>query len=156
MLTNSKLPACFFSKKMKVFWGVILHVDGYFPREIICSFDCLKPGRMRELDLQYPTCPIRNILGRMSDKWSLLILRSLQTNGTMRYKVLMSTIPDISHKMLSNTLKRLEEDHLISRTMYPEIPPRVEYSLTTVGHELMPAIQMMVDWAQAHFKEITQ
>lgn len=74
----------------------------------------------------------------------------------MRYKVLMSTIPDISHKMLSNTLKRLEEDHLISRKVYPEIPPRVEYSLTVVGDELMPAVQMMVDWAQAHYKEITR
>lgn len=74
----------------------------------------------------------------------------------MRYKELMSTIPDISHKMLSNTLKRLEEDHLISRKVYPEVPPRVEYSLTVVGNELMPAVQMMVDWALTHFEEITQ
>lgn len=111
---------------------------------------------MRELDLQYPTCPIRNILGRMSDKWSLLILRSLQKNGTMRYKELMGTIPDISHKMLSNTLKRLEEDRLISRKVYPEVPPRVEYTLTPIGNDLMPAVQMMVDWALVHFEEIMQ
>lgn len=111
---------------------------------------------MRELNFQYPTCPIRNILSRMSDKWSLLILRSLQKNGIMRYKDLMGAIPDISQKMLSSTLKRLEEDHLINRKMYPEIPPRVEYSLTVTGKELMPALQMMIDWAQAHFEEITK
>jgi DNA-binding HxlR family transcriptional regulator len=111
---------------------------------------------MREIDLQYPTCPIRNVLNRMSDKWSLLILRSLQKNGTMRNKELMESIPDISHKMLSNTLKRLEEDRLISRKVYAEVPPRVEYTLTAIGEDLMPAFQMMVDWALVHFEEITQ
>ena len=92
----------------------------------------------------------------MSDKWSLLILRSLHKNGIMRYKDLMNAIPDISQKMLSCTLKRLEEDHLINRKMYPEIPPRVEYSLTETGMELMPALQMMIDWAQTHFEAITK
>ncbi|MDP4209690.1 MAG: helix-turn-helix domain-containing protein [Bacteroidota bacterium] len=111
---------------------------------------------MREIDLRYPTCPIRNILSRISDKWSLLILRSLQKKGTMRYKDLMNIIPDISQKMLSSTLKRLEEDKLINRKMYAEIPPRVEYSLTEMGQELMPALQMMIDWAQTHFERITQ
>ena len=111
---------------------------------------------MRELNVQYPTCTIRNILSRMSDKWSLLILRSLQKYGTMRYKDLRNAIPDISQKMLSSTLKRLEEDHLINRKMYPEIPPRVEYSLTETGKELMPALQMMIDWARIHFEEITK
>ena len=111
---------------------------------------------MRELNLQYPTCPIRNILNRISDKWSLLILRSLNRTGTMRYKDLRNAIPDISQKMLSCTLKRLEEDKLIHRKMYPEIPPRVEYSLTEIGKDLMPAVQMMVDWAQTHFEDITK
>lgn len=110
---------------------------------------------MRELDLHYPTCPVRNILSRMSDKWSFLILRTLHKNGIMRYKELMKAIPDISQKMLSGTLKRLEQDHLINRKMYAEIPPRVEYSLTETGKELMPAMQMMIDWAQTHFEEIT-
>jgi DNA-binding HxlR family transcriptional regulator len=111
---------------------------------------------MKQLNNQYPTCPIRNVLSRMSDKWSLLILRNLQKNGIMRYKDLLNALPDISQKMLSSTLKRLEEDHLISRKMYPEIPPRVEYSLTIMGMEFMPALQMMIDWAQIHFEEITK
>lgn len=111
---------------------------------------------MRELDPLYPTCPIRNIINRMSDKWSLLILSTLQRNGVMRYKELNAAIPDISQKMLSGTLKRLEADKLIHRKMYGEIPPRVEYTLTQTGKELMPAVNMMVDWALAHFEEITQ
>ena len=73
----------------------------------------------------------------------------------MRYKELNGAIPDISQKMLSRTLKRLEEDKLIRRKMYREIPPRVEYSLTATGKELMPAIGMMIDWALEHFDEIT-
>ena len=111
---------------------------------------------MRELDPLYPTCPIRNIINRMSDKWSLLILSTLQRNGVMRYKELNAAIPDISQKMLSGTLKRLEADKLIHRKMYGEIPPRVEYTLTQTGKEPMPAVNMMVDWALAHFEEITQ
>lgn len=110
---------------------------------------------MRKLNLQYPTCPIRNILSRMSDKWSLLILSTLSQNEIMRYKEIQSAIPDISQKMLSGTLKRLAEDKLIHRKMYSEIPPRVEYSLTKTGKELMPAVGMMIEWAQTHFKEIT-
>ena len=111
---------------------------------------------MRELHLHYPTCPIRNILGRMSDKWSLLILSTLNQNGIMRYKELNNAIPDISHKMLSSTLKRLEEYRLVNRKMYGEIPPRVEYSLTDTGKELMPAMQMMIEWAMEHFEAIME
>ncbi len=110
---------------------------------------------MRTLDPLYPTCPIRNIINRMSDKWSLLILGTLNRNGIMRYKELNAAIPDISQKMLSSTLKRLEEDKLINRKMYAEIPPRVEYSLTKTGKEFMPAVDMMVNWALEHFEEIT-
>lgn len=111
---------------------------------------------MRKLDLNYPTCPIRNVLSRISDKWSLLILCTLEINGTMRYKELMSAIPDISQKMLSSTLKRLEEDHLLTRKMYAEIPPRVEYTLTEMGRELIPSVQLMINWAQVHFEDITK
>ena len=111
---------------------------------------------MRELDLRYPTCPIRNVLSRFSDKWSLLILLNLRGKEIMRYKELMLAVPDISQKMLSSTLNRLEEDHLISRMAYAEIPPRVEYSLTDTGKSLMPAIEMMLDWSLAHFEEVTK
>lgn len=111
---------------------------------------------MRLLDLQYPTCPIRNVLERFSDKWSLLVLCSLEVDSKMRYKELMQAIPDISHKMLTKTLKHLVEDHLVIREAYAEIPPRVEYSLTETAKTLLPTIQQMIDWAQLHFEEVTK
>lgn len=125
------------------YWGLLY----------ICSSN---DGNMKELDLRYPQCPIRNVLGRFSDKWSLLIMCSLQAGGVIRYKDLMKCIPDISHKMLATSLKKLEQDHLIVRKAYAEIPPRVEYALTPMGESLMPAIQLMIAWAQENFQEFTQ
>jgi DNA-binding HxlR family transcriptional regulator len=111
---------------------------------------------MKELDLHFPTCPIRNVLSRFADKWSLLILCNLQANGKMRHKDLRSVLPDISQKMLSCTLKQLERDHLIKRKAYAEIPPRVEYNLTEMGQSLMPVIEKMIEWADVHFDNITE
>ena len=111
---------------------------------------------MREVYLRYPTCPIRNVLARISDKWSLIVLWNLGLNEKMRYKELMLSIPDISHKMLTNTLKHLEEDHLVKREAYAEIPPRVEYSLTKTGKSLIPTIEQMIDWAQTNFEEVVK
>ncbi|WP_321332450.1 helix-turn-helix domain-containing protein [uncultured Bacteroides sp.] len=111
---------------------------------------------MKELDLQYPTCPIRNVLSRFSDKWSLLVLCELFPDKIMRYGEIKNAIPDISQKMLTNALKNLEKSHLIKRKAYAEIPPRVEYSMTEMGKSLMPAIQIMINWAQEHFDEVTK
>jgi DNA-binding HxlR family transcriptional regulator len=111
---------------------------------------------MKELDLQFPTCPVRNVLGRFADKWSLLILCSLHSQGTMRYTAIRNAIPDISQKMLTCTLKQLEQEHLLKRKAYAEIPPRVEYSLTELGMSLMPIIGQMIEWAQVHFDEVTR
>ena len=74
----------------------------------------------------------------------------------MRYKELSAAIPDISHKMLTSTLKHLEADHFIVRKAYAEIPPRVEYSLIKTGNSLMPIIGSMIEWAQHHFEEVTK
>jgi DNA-binding HxlR family transcriptional regulator len=111
---------------------------------------------MKELDLQFPTCPVRNVLGRFADKWSLLILCNLQGRDKMRYGEIRNSIPDISQKMLTSTLKQLEQDHLVTRKAYAEIPPRVEYSLTDLGLSLMPIIGSMIEWAQIHFDEVTK
>ena len=111
---------------------------------------------MKELDLQFPTCPIRNVLGRFADKWSLLILCNLQAKEKLRYTELRNSIPDISQKMLTTTLKQLEKDHLVKRKAYAEIPPRVEYSLTDLGVSLMPIVGQMIEWAQVHFDEVTK
>lgn len=111
---------------------------------------------MKELDLRFPTCPIRNVLGRFADKWSLLILCNLQSHDKLRYTELKKCIPDISQKMLTTTLKQLEQEHLLKRKAYAEIPPRVEYSLTDLGLSLMPIIEKMIEWANAHFEEVTK
>jgi DNA-binding HxlR family transcriptional regulator len=111
---------------------------------------------MKELDLQFPTCPIRNVLGRFADKWSLLILCNLHTNGKMRYTEISKAMPDISQKMLTCTLKQLQNDNLLKRKAYAEIPPRVEYSLTGLGASLMPIIGQMIEWGQEHFEEVTK
>ncbi|MDR1737681.1 MAG: helix-turn-helix transcriptional regulator [Candidatus Symbiothrix sp.] len=95
-------------------------------------------------------CPIRDILDRFGDKWSILILWTLHENSVMRFGELGRTIPDISQKMQTVTLRTLEADGLIARKIYPEVPPRVEYSLTETGKSLIPHIQGLIDWALQH------
>lgn len=92
-------------------------------------------------------CPIRDILSRFGDKWSILVLFSLNQNGVMRFNELAKAIPDISQKMLTVTLRTLESDGLVKRQLFPEIPPRVEYRVTDLGESLIPHIQGLIDWA---------
>ena len=92
-------------------------------------------------------CPIRNLLCRLGDKWSMLVLVSLNANGVMRFNDLQKSIGDISGRMLTVTLRSLETDGLITRTIYPEVPPRVEYALTASGVSLMPHLNGLVGWA---------
>lgn len=102
----------------------------------------------------YPDCPIRNILARFSDKWSLLILYTLSSNATMRYNALRHSIPDISQKMLTLSLHTLEEDGLVSRRIYAEVPPRVEYSVTDRARTLLPHVDALIAWAKANMTDI--
>lgn len=92
-------------------------------------------------------CPIRDILDKTADKWSLLVLYPLRENEVQRFSELQKAIPDISQKMLTQTLRRLEDMSLISREAYPEVPPRVEYRLTELGHSFMTNIEPLVGWA---------
>lgn len=99
-------------------------------------------------------CPIRKVISRFSGKWSILLLCVIAENQTTRFNAISKAVPDISPKVLSGTLKNLETDGLVKRTLYAEIPPRVEYSLTPLGHSLMPLITNLIDWAFEHFDEI--
>ena len=96
---------------------------------------------MADIKAEYLACPIRQVVSRFGDKWSMLVL----------YMLLMT---DCSQKMLSQTLKNLEQSHLVHREVYPEVPPRVEYSLTETGRSLMPAIIALIDWGKDHFDEV--
>jgi DNA-binding HxlR family transcriptional regulator len=99
-------------------------------------------------------CPVRHVLDRIGDKWSTLIILVLGDSGVMRFNEIGSAIGDISQKMLTTTLRNLEADGLVSRKMYQEIPPRVEYELTELGRSLLPLIRQLEIWASEHFQTI--
>ncbi|MGN0029022.1 MAG: winged helix-turn-helix transcriptional regulator [Marinilabiliaceae bacterium] len=106
-------------------------------------------------DAVFPGCPIRNILARISDKWSLLAIFTLNKNGgPMRFKEIQRAIPDISQKMLTVTLRTLEEDGFVTRTVYPEVPPRVEYALTGRALSLLPHVNALIGWALDNMEAI--
>ena len=107
-------------------------------------------------DALYPNCPVRNVLSRIGDKWSMLVLFTLEYNRCQRFKELQRNIPDISQKMLTTTLKMLESDGLIHREMFPEVPPRVEYSLTEKGKSLLPLIDNLLSWASENMEDIIE
>lgn len=100
-------------------------------------------------DAVFPDCPIRNIISKLCDKWSLLVIYTLNkaATPTIRFKELQREIPDISQKMLTVTLRTLEDDGYVTRTVYPEVPPRVEYALTPRTYSLLPHINALIEWA---------
>lgn len=100
------------------------------------------------------TCPARNVLDRFGDKWSTLVILVLNEEEKLRFNELHKTIGDISQKMLTVTLRNLEADGLVSRKVYPEIPPRVEYKLTPLGKSLVPHISSLLKWADQNFSSI--
>lgn len=106
----------------------------------------------------HPTgqCPIREVLSRLGNKWSMLVLVTLNVNGTMRFSDIHKTISDISQRMLTVTLRTLEADGLVARTIYAEVPPRVEYSLTETGRSLMPHLENLVGWALEYMPSILE
>ena len=122
---------------------------------------------MSDIQAQYLNCPIRQVVSRFGDKWSLLVLYMLHTSesqrigdqgsgmtGVLRFNEIRRLMTDCSQKMLSQTLKNLEQSHLVHRKVYPEVPPRVEYSLTETGKSLMPALTTLIAWGKEHFHEV--
>jgi len=107
----------------------------------------------KALEGGYANCPIRDILDRLADRWSLLVLIHLH-DGTLRFSDLRRAIGDISQRMLSLTVRRLEQDGFLSRTVYPTVPPRVDYTLTDLGRSILEPVGALVDWAAAHRDEI--
>ncbi|WP_263408865.1 winged helix-turn-helix transcriptional regulator [Terriglobus tenax] len=98
-------------------------------------------------------CPIRDVLDRIGDQWSLLALGAL-SKGTMRFNELRQEIGDVSQQMLSRTLKRLEEDGLVSRTPFAVIPPRVDYALTPLGESFLKPMRVLIGWAEQNHVSI--
>ncbi|MBD5361151.1 MAG: helix-turn-helix transcriptional regulator [Bacteroides sp.] len=112
--------------------------------------------RKEQLNSIIEICPVRNVVARFGNKWALLVILVLSENEPIRYNELGRKIPDISSRVLSNTLRILEADGLVDRRVYQEVPPRVEYSLTETGRSLVPIILELTAWAQNNMKTIIE
>ena len=112
--------------------------------------------RKEQLNSIIEICPVRNVVARFGNKWALLVILVLSENEPIRYNELGRKIPDISSRVLSNTLRTLEADGLVNRRFYQEVPPRVEYSLTDTGRSLVPIILELTVWAQNNMKTIIE
>lgn len=93
------------------------------------------------------TCPVREVLDRIGDKWSVLVV-TLLGDGTRRFSELQRAIEGISQRMLTRTLRSLERDGLVNRTVYPTVPPRVDYELTDLGRTLLEPVAAVAAWAE--------
>lgn len=99
------------------------------------------------------SCPVRDVLSPLTSKWPMLILFAL-LDGTQRFSALQHRIENVSRRMLTVSLRQLERDGYILRTVYPEVPPRVEYALTQLGKEVVVPLIELIDWAEKHHDEI--
>ncbi|CAN5310326.1 helix-turn-helix domain-containing protein [soil metagenome] len=97
---------------------------------------------------------VQEIIGRVADKWTMLILEALEENGTTRFTQLGRHVGGISQKMLTKTVRQMERDGLITRMVHPVVPPRVDYSLTELGHTLGEAFCGVWTWAETYHAEI--
>jgi len=107
-----------------------------------------------EYDAFLAGCPSRQLLDRISDKWVALVLAALAEEGRMRYAALSRRLAGVSQKMLTQTLRRLERDGLVTRTVTATVPVTVEYELTTLGASLQLVMLTLKDWAEAHMDEV--
>ena len=110
--------------------------------------------RPPELEFTPANCHAREMLARVGDKWSVYVIHVLDDAGTLRFNELRSAVDGISQRMLTVTLRGMERDGLVRRTVYPEVPPRVEYALTPLGKTLRQLVRALVAWSGAHLTEV--
>ncbi|GAC1409061.1 MAG: helix-turn-helix domain-containing protein [Gemmatimonadaceae bacterium] len=110
--------------------------------------------RAAELEHTPANCHAREMLARVGDKWSVYVIHVLGDAGTLRFNELRSRVSGISQRMLTVTLRGMERDGLVTRTVYPEVPPRVEYALTKLGRTLRQLVRGLVEWSGAHLTEV--
>lgn len=97
------------------------------------------------MEKKLPACPVETTLMLISDRWKVLIIRDL-LDGTKRFGQLKKSVGNVSQKVLTSNLRSMEADGLLTRTVYPEVPPRVEYTLTETGYSLKPILDAMLEW----------
>jgi DNA-binding HxlR family transcriptional regulator len=115
------------------------------------AIDRLEKWKTAGLDASQ--CPVRDVLDRVGDKWSVLLVSSL-ARGPQRFSALAREVPDISRRMLTETLRNLERDGLLTRTVFPTKPPSVTYELTVLGQELMSVLSPLITWADTRHPAI--
>lgn len=99
---------------------------------------------------ELPECPVATTVWLIGNKWKLLILRNMIYNGTQRFSDFIKTVPGISKRQLTDNLRSLQNDGLVKREVYPEVPPRVEYSLSSLGETLRPVLDSLRDWGNEY------
>ena len=104
---------------------------------------------------ELPECPVATTVQLIGNKWKLLILRNLLARP-WRFNEMLRSIPGISQKVLTDNLRAMEKDEIITRTVYPEVPPRVEYALSDLGESMRPIIQSMEEWGLAYQKMVRE
>ena len=105
-------------------------------------------------DTIFQDCPIRNVLAHICGKWSLLVIYVMHQHESIRFNALNRAIPDISQKVLTSTLRSLEADGFVTRKVYAEVPPRVEYALTDRARSFLPLVESMITWAKSNMAGI--
>ncbi len=108
---------------------------------------------MAKFHIQEGTCPVLAVQNLITGKWKLLILWQL-SQGTKRFNELQKLLPDISQGILTHQLRELEQDGLVHREVYKEVPPKVEYSLTEIGQSFVPVLQVVCEWGAAYLSNI--
>lgn len=140
-----EVPA--FCPKEKIFtltrYGKYGKMRSYSPLETNCQEDTVMEAKT------LPTCPVETTLTLISDKWKVLIIRDLLP-GTKRFGELKKSIGSVSQKVLTSQLRQMEESGLLVRTVFPEVPPRVEYTLTELGYSLKPVLDAMWNWGEEY------
>ena len=114
----------------------------------------MAPKRPAEVEYTPANCHAREMLVRIGDKWSVYVIHVLGDAGTLRFNEIRSAVAGVSQRMLTVTLRGMERDGLVRRTVYPEVPPRVEYALTPLGKTLRQLVRGLVAWSEAHLMEV--
>jgi DNA-binding HxlR family transcriptional regulator len=117
------------------------------------SMQLVQPSSGEGHPISTGECRVREVLDRVGDKWSVLVIYLLGA-GTRRFSELLRTIDGISQRMLTVTLRGLERDGLVTRTVYPVVPPRVDYALTPLGRTLLEAVTPLMEWSEAHTYDV--
>jgi DNA-binding HxlR family transcriptional regulator len=132
----------------------VTHTSGTYLRVTLVDNEGVMTENILKKYSETVDCPVRNVLDRFGDKWSTLVILILGDAGTLRFNELHRLMETVSEKMLTVTLKKLDADGLVKRTLYPQVPPRVEYVLTERGRSLLPLLQGLVVWANENMPEI--